>query len=127
MERTPLQLAQDIVKILDNKKGSKIEVIKVDEVSTLTEYFVICTGTSTTQVKALADEVEFKLKHDEKDPCPPLRTEGYQSGNWIVLDYGSVILHVFHTEMRAFYDLEHLWADGETVAIDTLITKEEAE
>ncbi len=122
MEKTALELTQDIVKILDSRKGSDIEAIRVEEISSLCEYFVLCTGTSVTQVKALADEVEFRMKNDFD--IMPRRTEGYQSGNWIVVDYGSVIVHVMFTEMRQFYNLEHLWADGEKVDLTGIVRED---
>ncbi|MGI6030204.1 MAG: ribosome silencing factor [Eubacteriales bacterium] len=119
MEKTAWEIAQNVVQILDNKKGQNIEAIRVTDISTLCEYFVLCTGGSTTQVKALAEEVEFKMKQDFE--LPPSRTEGYQSGSWIVVDYGCVIVHVFSQEMREFYNLEHLWADGEKMDLSSIV------
>ena len=98
-----LQLATAIARVLDKKKASDVKVLKVRDLTVLADYFVIATGTSSTHVKSLAEEVEF------------LRTEGYDSKNWILLDYGEVIVHVFYPEARSFYDLEHLWADAEPV------------
>ncbi len=84
----------------------------------LADYFVIATGTSTTHVKSLADEVEFKLK---ESGCEPAHTEGYRSNSWILLDYLGVVVHVFTPEARTFYDLDRLWRDGETVDISGLL------
>lgn len=120
MQLSALELAQKIVAILDDKKAQQIKLLKVADVTVLSEYFVLCNGTSTTQIKALAGEVEGKLK--EEQGIMPLRTEGYQAGNWIVLDYGSVIVHVFHTEMRDFYQLERLWADAQDIDVKSFLS-----
>ncbi len=107
---TTKEKVKAIVDALDEKKGQDIEVLKVEEITTLTEYFVICTATSTTQVKALADNVEFRLRHDwnlEKH-----HAEGYGSAKWILLDYGFAIVHIFVPEAREFYSLEKLWKDA---------------
>ena len=109
-----LQLATAIAKVLDKKKASDVKVLKVRDLTVLTDYFVIATGTSSTHVKSLAEEVEFQLG---EQGVKPLRTEGYDSKNWILLDYGEVIVHVFYPEARSFYDLEHLWADAEPVDV----------
>lgn len=110
-----LQLATQIARIMDQKKASSVKVLKVQDLTVLTDYFVIASGGSTTQVKSLAEEVEFQL--DQQD-IKPLRTEGYESKSWILLDYGNVIVHVFYPEARSFYDLDHLWADGEEIELD---------
>lgn len=110
-----LQLATVAAKAMDSKKAKDIRVLKVEDVTVMTDYFVIGTGTSSTQVGALADEVEFKTG---EAGMKPLRREGFDSKNWIVLDYGTVMVHVFYPETREFYDLEHLWADGVPVEID---------
>lgn len=109
-----LQLATAIARVLDRKKASDVKVLKVRDLTVLTDYFVIATGTSSTHVKSLAEEVEFQLG---EQGAKPLRTEGYDSKNWILLDYGTVIVHVFYPEARSFYDLEHLWADAEPVDV----------
>ena len=105
-----LQLATSIAKVLDTKKATNVKVLKVRDLTVLTDYFVIANGTSTTHVKSLAEEVEFQL---EQQGVKTLRTEGYDAKNWILLDYGTVIVHVFYPQAREFYDLEHLWADAE--------------
>ncbi len=107
------------VKALDSKKAKDIKVLKVDDLTILANYFVIASATSTTQVKALADEVEFRL--GEKG-VQPKGIEGYQSRSWIVLDYIDVIVHVFLESEREYYQLEHLWADGTPVDISDLVT-----
>lgn len=108
-----------IVKALDEKKGQNIEVLKVADITSLTEYFVICSATSSTQVKALADNVDFKLKNDHG--IVQHHFEGYQSANWILLDYGFALVHVFMPEAREFYSLEKLWKDAEQIDIKEFI------
>ena len=110
----PKELAIAAVQILDKKKADQVHLIEIGGVSTLGDYFVIATGTSATHVKSLADEVEFQLK--EKG-VPAGRVEGYRSNSWILLDYQSVIIHIFTPEARAFYDLDRLWQDGVSVDI----------
>lgn len=100
--------------MLDSKKAHELRLIEVAQVTEIADYFVICTGNSSTQVRALADEVEFKLK---KEGIMPNHIEGHQTKSWIVMDYGSVVVHIFDIEARAFYDLERLWADGITIEI----------
>lgn len=112
-------LAIQIAKILDSKKAQDVRVLKVRDLTVLTDYFVIASGTSTTQVAALADEVEFQLS---QQGIKPYNTEGYDSKNWVLLDYSSVIVHVFVPNTRTYYDLEHLWADGEPVDISAYLT-----
>ena len=114
---TAREIAALAVRALEDKKAGDIQVLDIAQVSTLGDYFVLCEGTSTTQVKALADSVDFLLGQNGVEPQ---RIEGYQSAGWIVLDYGDVIVHVFHKESREFYGLERLWADGKPVAIDEL-------
>ena len=106
------------VKALDSKKAKDIKVLKVDDLTILANYFVIASATSTTQVKALADEVEYQLG---ERGVQPKSIEGYQSKTWICLDYIDVIVHVFLESERDFYQLEHLWADGTPVDISDLV------
>lgn len=114
-DREELEIA---VRALDSKKAEKITALKVDDLTILANYFVIASATSTTQVKALADAVEYHL---EQAGVTPKSVEGIQSRNWIVLDYVDVIVHVFTEEARDFYQLEHLWADGEAVDLSEFI------
>ena len=109
---TELELAKAAAKALDSKKALNLKILHITELSVIADYFVIATGTSNTQVKAMADEVEYQLK--EKGIAPG-HIEGYNSNSWILLDYGSVVVHVFTTESRSFYDLDRLWQDGEEV------------
>ncbi|MBQ6570584.1 MAG: ribosome silencing factor [Clostridia bacterium] len=117
-------LVKKIVKILDKKKGAEIKVIKIDDLTVIADYFIIVTGTSSTQVKALAGEVEFMLK---QEGIAARNIEGHNSNTWILMDYNSVIVHVFYTETRKFYDLEHLWQDGTEVDISEIIEENAAE
>ena len=107
--------AIEIAKILDKKKAHDVRVLKVESLTVLTDYFVIASGTSSTHVKSLAEEVEFQFK--EKGVAP-IRTEGFNTQNWFILDYANVIVHVFSPDARDYYDLDHLWADGEDVPMD---------
>ncbi len=118
-----LQLATRLAQVLDKKKATEVKVLKVRDLTVLTDYFVIASGSSSTQVKALAEEAEFQL---EQQGAKPLRTEGYDSKSWILLDYGTVIVHVFYPEARDFYDLEHLWADAEECQVDLEAGEDEA-
>lgn len=101
------ELATRIAEILDSKKGIDIEVIDVSDKTTLADYFIICTGNSTTQVKALADEVEYVIKNE----CGmmPDHVEGRGNNHWVLVDYKDVVVHVFHPEERQEYNLEQLW------------------
>ena len=114
-DREELEIA---VKALDSKKAKNITALKVDDLTILANYFVIASASSTTQVKALADEVEYQL--GEKG-VKPKGIEGYQSKEWIVLDYYDIIVHVFLEETRDFYQLERLWADGTPVDISGIV------
>ncbi|MBQ7227862.1 MAG: ribosome silencing factor [Clostridia bacterium] len=103
------QLAKKIAGVLDEKKGKDIVIIDLSEKSIIADYFVIASGRSTTAVKSLTDNVDEKLS---KEGIEPLRRDGFSEAKWIAVDYGSVILHVFHEETREYYHLERLWADG---------------
>lgn len=105
----PLELAKKAAALLDSKKAERLNIIRIDDISSLADYFVIASGTGNTHVRALADELEEKLK---LEGVAPARVEGYRSDSWILLDYSSVVVHVFTPEARDFYDLDRLWADG---------------
>ncbi|MGN0983384.1 MAG: ribosome silencing factor [Gemmiger sp.] len=106
------ELAIQLARALDAKKALGIRLLHVEDLTTVTDYFVIASGNSTTHVGALADEAEFQL---ERQGVKVLRTEGHDGNRWVLLDYGSVIVHVFTKEAHDFYDLEHLWADAAPV------------
>ena len=112
------ELAEIAVKALDSKKGKEIRLIRIDKITTIAEYFVICTGTSNTQINALCDAVEKELTEKGEEP---LHREGYRGGTWVLLDYGCIVVHVFNDEARKFYSLEHLWADGEEVDLSAIL------
>ncbi|MBE7043126.1 MAG: ribosome silencing factor [Ruminococcaceae bacterium] len=111
-----------IVKALDDKKAKDIEVLSMEGISDIGDYFIIATGNSTTQLKALADAAEEMAARNE---ITPHHSEGYQTAIWILQDYGDVVLHIFNTETRGFYSLEHLWADATRVDISEILTQEE--
>ncbi len=115
---TDNEILEIAVRAIDSKRGENIKIIKIDELTVIANYFVIANGSSTTQVKALADEVEFKLSQAGLEPK---RTEGYQGANWIVLDYIDVVIHIFHKETRDFYDLERLWQDGVEISAEEFL------
>lgn len=115
---TDNEILKIAVKAIDSKRGENIRIIRIDELTVIADYFIIANGNSTTQVKALADEVEFKLSEAGLEPK---RTEGYQGANWIVLDYIDVVIHIFHKETRDFYDLERLWQDGVEVPAEEFL------
>lgn len=97
------------VEILESKKAREIDVINISEVTILADYFVICSGTSNTHIRSLADELEFQMNEAGYE-C--YHKEGYDSARWILMDYGDIVVHIFHEEDRSFYNLERLWSDG---------------
>ena len=111
-----LELSKKIAGYLDNKKARDVKIIKIDDLTVVTDYIVIATGTSTTQVKSLADEVDFMVEKELE--IKPARVEGYESKNWILIDYETVIVHVFHPQAREYYDLDKLWADGTEIEFE---------
>lgn len=130
MRRTPRRKVEEltvqeklevIVRALDSKLGDEIEVIEVTDLTVLTEYFVLCTGTSSTQVKALADEVEYKM---DEAGVHPHHVEG-KATNWILLDYSEIVVHVFSHEAREFYSLDRMWADGKKTDTAPFLKKKE--
>ncbi len=120
MEQNYLDIVKTAVKAIDSKRGSEIEVIRVNDITVLTDYFVIATATSNTQLKAIADEVEYKLSEQGIEPH---HIEGKASDS-ICLNYIGVVVHVLYKESRNFYQIERLWEDGEKVDIEDLIVKE---
>lgn len=115
MQYSSRQIAMDIANILKNKKAIDVVVLDISHLTVITDYFIIASGRSETQVKALYDEVEEKM---QEKGLVPRHKDGYQAGRWVVLDYGDAIVHIFHHEERGFYSLERLWADGIPLAID---------
>ncbi len=118
---SPKNIAELVVKTLDGKMAHDIKLLRTTDVTVLADYFVICTATSTTQIKTLADEVEAVL---EANGEPKLHREGYRGGGWVLIDFGCVVVHLFMDEARQFYNLERLWANAEEIAIDSIIQPE---
>ena len=103
-----------IVKALDDKRATDIDVLDISKLTSLGDYFIICTCSSGVQVRACSDEVEEKAK--EKG-FPPKHIEGYRGGNWILMDFGDTIVHIMERETREFYALERLWIDADKLEI----------
>ncbi|MDR2420686.1 MAG: ribosome silencing factor [Oscillospiraceae bacterium] len=116
----PLEMTEISVRALDAKKARNIKVLKTRDITVLADYFVICTASSATQIKTLANEVEKALK--DRGEAPP-RTEGYRSGGWVLVDFGCLVIHLFLEELREFYALERLWSDAEDLDIKEWITE----
>ena len=114
----PKEIAMNAAKALADKKGLGIQLLDVADLTTLADYFLICTGTSAIHVNTLCDAVEKAVADDLGEPL--LHREGHRSGTWVLLDFGSLIVHVFTEETRKFYDLEHLWSDAAPVNLDAL-------
>ena len=112
----PKEIALQAAKALADKKGLNIQLLDVAELTTLADYFLICTGTSNIHVNTLCDAVEKAVVDEMEEPL--LHREGHRSGTWVLLDFGSLIVHVFTGETRKFYDLEHLWSDSVPVTLD---------
>lgn len=106
-------------KALNSKKGKDIKALETGELTSLAENFVLCTGTSNTQIKALADAVEKAMTEAGEEPH---HIEGHRSGTWVLMDYSCVVVHIFTEEAREFYDLERLWKDAAEVDLSDVIT-----
>ena len=118
---TPKETAIVLAKALDSKKGIDIKVLETGHLTTLADYFVICTATSTTQVRALSDECEKVMKETAGEL--PHHVEGHRGGTWVLLDFSSVVVHVFMEDARKFYDLERLWSDATPVNLTGVLTE----
>ena len=118
---TAKEVALQVTKALDEKKGVDIKLLKIDQVSSLADYFLICTGNSSTHVKTLCDYAEHTMEQLNE---PMLGREGHRGNSWELLDFGSVVVHVFTDEAREFYALERLWADAEQVDLKDIIIAE---
>ncbi len=112
MTPVPKEVAVLAARAAEDKKAKDVVILDISGISVICDYFVICSGLSSTQVKAIAENVEEKL---EKKGISKLRAEGLKDGHWVLLDYGSVVVHVFQENDRDFYNLEHLWGDAEVV------------
>lgn len=112
------EMTKIAVAALEDKKGEDIKIIDISNVTVIADYFVIASGTNKNQVQAMVDSVQEELY---KAGVESKQVEGYQTGNWILLDYGDIIVHVFDKENRLFYDLERIWRDGKEVSIEELL------
>ena len=110
------EIARAIADVLDSMKARDIKLLRVSDKTVMTDYFVICSGTSNTQIKALSGEVEYKLG---ERGVSPLHIEGYETGTWIAMDYAHVVVHIFSKDQREFYKLEKLWGDAGEVPLNT--------
>lgn len=118
---TSYEMVKLIVKLLDSKKATDIEVLEIGNLTTLGDYFVIASGSSNTQVKTLSGEIEDKLTEQGVEPK---RVEGENSAVWILMDYGDVIVHLFHRDTRDYYCLERLWADAGKADVGKILSEE---
>ena len=114
---TPKEIARKAVEILDKKKAVDLKVIEVTEQTIVADYFVLATGTSSTHVKSLADDVEYEL---EQLGVNDGHIEGRATG-WVLLDYGAVLVHIFDRESREYYNLERLWTDAQVLDISDIV------
>ena len=117
---TEKMMAQIACKAIDDKKGQDIKVIDIHNVSVISDYFVIASGTNSNQVQAIVDNVEEQLG---RAGFEAKQIEGNRNSSWILMDYGDVIVHVFDEENRLFYDLERIWRDGKVLEMDAFLEK----
>lgn len=106
------EIVKTAVHIMEDKKGSEIKVIDISKVSVIADYFILVSGSSRHQTQAISDEIEMQLGRQGVDLK---QKEGYSSGNWILLDYRDVVIHIFNSEDRRFYNLERIWTDGKVI------------
>ena len=118
---TSYEMAVLLAKTLDSKKGMDVKVLKTEDLTTLCDYFVLCTATSNTQVKAMSDACEEAM---EKNGEQVHHIEGHRGGTWVLMDFSSVVVHIFMDEARKFYDLERLWADGKPLDLTGVLTQD---
>lgn len=111
----PLELAREIARILDNKRGRDIKVLHVEDKTEIADYFVLCTANSNTHIKSLVGEVEYRLDLRGVDSH---HVEGRDNGTWVIADYYHVIVHVFSREAREFYNLDKLYGDAPEAATE---------
>lgn len=118
---TPEEIAKYVVQILDSHKAKGLKLLHVFDQTIIADYFVICTGNSSTQLRSLADDVEYKLGLAGVDP---IHIEGDGNCGWVLLDFASVIVHIFDPKAREFYDLEKLYSEDAVVDISDLLTED---
>lgn len=122
---TTKELTKTALNALLDRKASDIVLLRVTQQTTLADYYVICTGTSNTQLRAIADAVDESMS--KQYGLEPKSIEGYRSASWILLDYGSVIVHAFKNDTRQFYDLERLWSDSEKLNVQEFLASDDGE
>ena len=105
------KLLKKIVTLSDDKKAENIVAMDVSNITSLSEYFVVCSASNLIQVKAIADNIKDNIEEN------PWRTEGYENGTWIILDYVDIVVHIFLNETREYYDLERIWFDAKVVKV----------
>ena len=121
------EVAARAAKALDAKMGEDIRLIGITDISTLADYFLICTATSSTHVKTLCDYAEYMLEQlgeqmlSREGHRGNSSREGHRGGTWVLMDFGSLVVHVFTAEARKFYDLERLWQDGHQVNLSSVL------
>ena len=111
------EMAKLAIKSLEDKKAEDIKVIDISDISTIADYFIIASGKNRSQIQAMCDNVEETMG---RAGVSMKQTEGYKNANWILMDYGDIIVHIFDTENRLFYDLERIWRDGKEIEADKL-------
>lgn len=117
MENKSLEMAKLAIAALEEKKAEDIRVIDISQVTVIADYFIIAGGSNRNQIQALCDNVQERMG---KAGFPEKQVEGYDTANWVLIDFGDVIVHIFDKENRLLYDLERIWGDGKQVEIDTL-------
>ncbi|MBR0143328.1 MAG: ribosome silencing factor [Clostridia bacterium] len=115
---TPNEILKTACRAADSKMATDIEALDIRELTTIADYFVILTGSSAAQIRAITEEIERKLKEAGETP---LSVEGLSASSWVLMDYGSVVIHVFRKEMREFYAIERLWNDAPRIGAEELL------
>jgi ribosome-associated protein len=110
---------KSVLQAVDDKKGGDLVLLDISEIASFASYFVICSGDSSRQIQAIADEVELRMR--EQNGIRPAHVEGYRNAEWILLDYADIVVHVFSKNARAFYDLERLWRDAKRIDAAKLV------
>jgi len=114
--KNSMEMVKLVIDALEDKKAEEIRIIDISEVSVLADYFIIAGGSNRSQIQALCDNVLEKMG---RAGYPEKQTEGYDTANWILMDFGDVIVHIFDKENRLLYDLERIWRDGKTVDLES--------
>jgi ribosome-associated protein len=113
LQEIPAEIST-VVEAAEDKKALDVLVLRLSALTAFTDYFVICSGNSSRQIQAISDEIELRLK---RQGTPPFNIEGYNNAEWVLMDYGSFVVHIFSGQSRNFYDLERLWRDAEKVRL----------